>query len=258
MSLPADYYRSLAAVEDGHWWHRGMRSIAGALLRDRVRRGGELLDAGCGTGGFLAWAASLGFDPLAGIDPSPEAVDAARARLPGATIERASLRALPFSDSRFAVVACNDVLQHVHVDETRASLAELRRVVRDDGALVVRTNGGRQARRSDPDWRLFDRETLVRELGEAGFRVERCSFVNVVGSAAAALRGRSPRAPSGSAHGIPAPTRRPRRALSGLLRLEGELVSRGTTLPYGHTLVALAVPDGAAASTTRSPVAADR
>ena len=54
---PPEYFTALAAVEDDHWWHRGMRAIAAALLGERR---GALLDAGCGTGGFLAWALRSG------------------------------------------------------------------------------------------------------------------------------------------------------------------------------------------------------
>ena len=65
--VPEDYYRRLHEVDTRHWWHLGMRSVAEALLAGRLH--GALLDAGCGTGGFLAWAASTGaFTRLCGID----------------------------------------------------------------------------------------------------------------------------------------------------------------------------------------------
>jgi SAM-dependent methyltransferase len=253
VKAPPGYFEALARVERDHWWHRGMREMAEALLGDRLRHG-ALLDAGCGTGGFLAWAASLGAGPLAGVDPSPEAVERARAQVPGADVRVAELADLPFPDASFAVVTCNDVLQHVEESDVGLSLAELRRVLAGDGALLVRTNGGRQARRERSDWRLYDRATLVSELERAGFRCVRVSHVNVLGSVAAGLRGRGPAAPTETTHGIPAPPRRPHRALAGVLRLEGELVRLGVRLPFGHTLVALAEP----VSTMRSPVSAER
>ena len=255
-ALPDGYFEALAVVEDGHWWHRGMRAIAGALLRDELRPGRPLLDAGCGTGGFLAWAAAQGSGPLAGVDPSAEAVARARLRVPTGTIEVAELARLPFDTAAFAVVACNDVLQHVDERDVARSLAELRRVLRPDGVLLVRTNGGRRARRERHDWRLYDRTTLVDELEAAGFRCLRASPVNVIGSAAAAIRGHGPKAPTATTHGIPARPGRRQPPLHVLLGLEGALVRRGVRLPYGHTLVALAVP--APSSTTRSPVSAER
>jgi len=249
--LPEGYFEALARVEQEHWWHRGMREISEALLRERLRRGGPLLDAGCGTGGFLAWAASLGVSPLAGVDPSADAVERARARAPAADVQVAELAALPFPDASFAVVTCNDVLQHVDEHDVARSLSELRRVLRSDGALLVRTNGGHRARRERPDWRLYDRATLVAALERAGFRCRRASYVNVLGSAAAAVRGRQPAAPTDTTHGIPAPPRHRRQPLTALLRLEGELVRRGVRLPFGHTLVALAERVSAPESATR-------
>jgi len=255
--LPDGYFEALARVEQEHWWHRGMRAVSEALLRGALRRG-PLLDAGCGTGGFLAWLSSLGVEPLAGVDPSAEAVERARTQVPAADVRVAELAVLPFPDASFAVVTCNDVLQHVDERDVERSLSELRRVLRPDGVLLVRTNGGRHARRERPDWRLYDRSTLVGDLEAAGFRCRRASYVNLVGSTAAAVRGRHPTAPTGTTHGIPAPPRHRRRLLEGLLRLEGGLIRRGVRLPFGHTLVALAEPAAAPASTTRSPVSAER
>jgi SAM-dependent methyltransferase len=185
-------------------------------------------------------------------------VERARAQVPAADVQVAELAALPFPDASFALATCNDVLQHVDEDDVERSLSELRRVLRSDGALLVRTNGGRRARRERPDWRLYDRATLVATLERAGFRCRRASYVNVLGSAAAAVRGRQPTAPTGTTHGIPAPPRHRRRPLTGLLRLEGEIVRRGVRLPFGHTLVALAEPVSAPDSATRSPVSAER
>ncbi len=144
-----DYYARLHAVEEQHWWHVGMREITAALLREPLARGQlSLLDAGCGTGGFLAWATEQGpFDRVAGVDISAEAVELARDAVPGADLHVAPVHDLPFEDSSFDVAVLNDVLQHVDEDEVGAGLRELLRVLRPDGVLLVRTNGGRHARR---------------------------------------------------------------------------------------------------------------
>ena len=49
-------YQRLAALDRRLWWFRGMHAqMLGALGRRRPPRKGErILDAGCGTGGFLA------------------------------------------------------------------------------------------------------------------------------------------------------------------------------------------------------------
>lgn len=239
---PPSYFTALAAVEERHWWHRGMRAIAASLLGDRVTRGGALLDAGCGTGGFLAWAERAGFDPLAGIDVSAEAVSVTQRRLPAADVRVAPVWQLPYPDGRFAVVACNDVLQHVEEAEESRALLEFRRVLAADGALLLRTNGGRRARRERSDWRVYDRRGLRALLRANGLRCERIAYVNGIGSLASLARGRVPHAPTDTWHGIPAVPSRGGGVRYGLLRAEAELLRRlPAALPYGHTLVALAV-----------------
>jgi SAM-dependent methyltransferase len=241
-----DYYARLHAVEEQHWWHVGMREITVALLRERLAGGHlSLLDAGCGTGGFLAWATAQGsFDRVAGVDISAEAVELARGAVPGAELYVGPVHDLPFEDSSFDVAVLNDVLQHVDEDEVDAGLRELRRVLRPGGVLLVRTNGGRHARRERADWRLYDAGSLRAELEAAGFDVLRITYVNAVLSMWGAVRGRGPTAPTPTTCGIPAQAGTAANAVGRtLLGLEARVLRHSTlSLPYGHTLLAVAVP----------------
>src|SRR5712691_3430246 len=101
--VPPDYYRAIYDAEEQHWWHIGMREIARTLLDARLTRpGSRLLDAGCGTGGFLHWALAEGaFATAAGIDLGTAAIELARRRVPEADLRLASLRSLPFPDTPF-------------------------------------------------------------------------------------------------------------------------------------------------------------
>ncbi|HEX3455117.1 MAG TPA: class I SAM-dependent methyltransferase, partial [Gaiellaceae bacterium] len=158
--VPGDYYRRLHEVDSRHWWHLGMRHIEAALLRGRLH--GSAFDAGCGTGGFLAWADARGtFSRLAGVDISAEAIEIAREVVPAAELRVAGLDQLPFGDGEFDLAVSHDVLQHVPDGALDAGLRELRRVVRPGGALLVRTNGDRRARRERDDWRAYDATTLA-------------------------------------------------------------------------------------------------
>ena len=237
--VPADYYRRLHEVDTGHWWHLGMRSVATALLDGRMR--GSLLDAGCGTGGFLAWAAaSRRFTRLGGIDLSVEAIGLAREAVPGAELHAAPLDRIPFGDEEFDVAVSLDVLQHVPEDLVDASLKELRRVLKPGGALLVRTNGDRRARRERDDWRAYDAPTLAADLRRAGFAVRRVTYANALLSLAASARGLRPQAPTGSSCGIPRVETGPKAAVGrALLEAEARVVGLGGRLPYGHTLFAL-------------------
>ncbi len=86
--VPRDYCIRLQAVEEQLWWHTGMREITEVLLRGRLACGHlSLLDAGCRTGGFLAWASETGaFDRLCGADISAEAPEFIRRTVPNAEL----------------------------------------------------------------------------------------------------------------------------------------------------------------------------
>jgi SAM-dependent methyltransferase len=243
---PPDYYRSIYAAEEEHWWHHGMRSISAALLGDRMYRpGGSLLDAGCGTGGFLRWLLEQGdFKRACGVDISPAAIELARRRVPQGELHVSPIHELPFETASFDLVVSNDVLQHVAESKVARSLQELRRVIAPDGALLLRTNRARRTRRERHDWRAYDRATLATLLETAGLRCERLTGANMIPSIWELVCGRSPHAPTESRHGVATPPGRLRSVpASALLRTEARYLARpGRRLGYGHTQLALAVP----------------
>jgi SAM-dependent methyltransferase len=245
--LPPDYYERLYEIEEEHWWQRGMRSLTEALLAGRLgRREQAVLDAGCGTGGFLRWLTEVGsFGRVCGADISSAAVELARRRLPRAELVVAPLRELPFADATFDLVLLNDVLQHVREDEVETSLLEVRRVLREGGTLFVRTNGAMRGHRERVDWRVYDRRALVATLGQGGFRCEWVTYANLLGALWALARRSGPRAPTDHSHGIPrAPHPIQGAIAASLLRLEARyLRSASRTLPFGHSLLALAQPE---------------
>jgi ubiquinone/menaquinone biosynthesis C-methylase UbiE len=241
--VPEDYYERIDDAELTHSWYRAMWTISASLLGERMHASARALDAGCGTGGYMRFLLDHGrFASVTGTDIAETAVELARKRVPEAATLVAPLRALPFPDGSFELVVSNDVLQHVPDADVHASLLELRRVLTQNGALLLRTNGSRRLRRERDDWRAYDAATLRLELERAGFAVQRLTYANSALSVARALRGRVPHAPTDETHGIPA--RRPGRVSSliarGLSAGEARWIARGGTLPYGHTLFALA------------------
>src|SRR6185436_1739843 len=126
-------FQAMVACEERHWWYRGRRSIVRAEL-DRLphRPSLRVLDAGCGSGRMMSELAKDGF--VSGLDLSPQAVALARSRRhPSVTLGR--VERMPYADHSFDVVTCLDVLEHTP-DDGR-SLAELRRVTRTGGHLVL-------------------------------------------------------------------------------------------------------------------------
>jgi SAM-dependent methyltransferase len=94
----------------------------------------RLLDVACGQGRFLAYANAQGI-AVTGVDVSTVAVEAARARVPAATVLVSDGESLPFNDSTFDRVTCIGSLEHFPDPATGA--AEMARVLRPDGTAVV-------------------------------------------------------------------------------------------------------------------------
>lgn len=244
--VPTDYFERLHEAERRHWWNRGMRLISWSLLGDRLERDSlRVLDAGCGTGVFLAALLDrISARTAAGVDIDPRALAIAETYLPQAEFRTASVAELPFEDASFDLIVLNDVLQHVQEDEVTRALTELRRVADRAAGLLVRTNGARSTRRERDDWRTYDLSTLGHTLAAAGFDCERLTYANTLGSLWTVFRRREPTAPTATTSGIPAGDSRVRDA-AGIFTLRAEaayLARAGRRLPYGHTLFALAGP----------------
>jgi len=100
---------------------------------------GVALDAACGTGRHTAYLASLGHEVI-GVDTSPEMLARAREKVPEGEFYEADLHELPLADDSVDLVVCAIALSHV-ADLGRA-LAELVRVLRPNGHLVISDSRG--------------------------------------------------------------------------------------------------------------------
>jgi len=97
------------------------------------RRGMSVLDAGCGTGLSMGPLAARGMK-VAGVDPAPAMLAAAKLAVPGATFTQGRVEALPFLDRSFdAAVSA----QAFHWFEADKGYAELARVVKPGGPIAV-------------------------------------------------------------------------------------------------------------------------
>ncbi|MBS0638515.1 MAG: class I SAM-dependent methyltransferase [Acetobacteraceae bacterium] len=129
---PAEY-ELMDQAEQRMWWYRALHARLVNALGDRR---GCVLDAGCGTGGLLSVLCQHRPDMTAiGIEYDAGAARRAYDKS-GALVTRGSVNALPFADGVFDVAVSADVLCHAAVDPALA-LAELRRVLRPGGRLVV-------------------------------------------------------------------------------------------------------------------------
>ena len=125
--------KEMLAVDEHHWWYRGRRRIIRAELeRLPLPRPARVLDAGCGSGRTLQELVRYG--EVTGIELNEEAAELARSRGLG-EVRVGRLEELPWPDQSFDLITCLDVIEHTPDD--RPALAELHRVCRPGGWLLV-------------------------------------------------------------------------------------------------------------------------
>lgn len=109
----------------------------------RLKPGDAVLDVGCATGTLLLLAAPIvgATGTLHGIEPSRPMVEyamaKAKARGVNLNVGLGSADRLPFADASFDAVLCTLVLHHLPEEDRAPALAEMRRVLRPGGRLVV-------------------------------------------------------------------------------------------------------------------------
>jgi SAM-dependent methyltransferase len=138
-----------------------------------LQPGWRVLDAGCGSGGFLSLIADeVGpKGSIAAFDLAPENVMRVKARVAdwskACPVEArvASLTALPFRDAEFDAVWCANALEYLSDEEASITIGEFRRVVHAGGLVAIKD--------ADPGLWLFSPgdPTLLWRMWEAVSRI---------------------------------------------------------------------------------------
>lgn len=139
---PAEAYALWAASYPAHAHNPVMQAEERAMLGliPAALQGHAVLDAGCGSGRYILHALRRGAARVTGVDLSPEMLERAdaelRAERNGVPIEllQGSVTALPVPDAWADLTVCGLVVGHL--EDLRASLAELCRVTRPGGRML--------------------------------------------------------------------------------------------------------------------------
>ncbi|MFJ9411052.1 class I SAM-dependent methyltransferase [Streptomyces sp. NPDC101393] len=95
---------------------------------------GTALDAACGTGRQTAALTARGYRTI-GVDQSPEMLEKARHNAPDAEYREGRLEQLPLDDDSVDLAVC--ALAMTHLPDLNAGIAELARVVRPGGRVII-------------------------------------------------------------------------------------------------------------------------
>jgi SAM-dependent methyltransferase len=179
--IAADYDR----IADEYARHIYAELAGKPFDRDQLDRfatlvdGGRVCDVGCGPGQVARYLHERGCDVF-GIDLSPRMVELAARLNPGIEFRVNDLRSLELADATLAGIVCFYSLIHLRRDQLAGALAELRRVLRPGGALLLALHEGDETRRPGEMWGIpvtlqfnfFTQQQLTGALLEACFTIE--------------------------------------------------------------------------------------
>jgi SAM-dependent methyltransferase len=234
-------------AEQVHFWFRGFRAFVRPLIAEAVAgcASPTILDCGCGTGANLGVLAEYGCS--FGFDLSEWGVEMAH-RSGQRRVVRASVTHIPIGDGRFDLVTAFDVLYALNQRQERAAVAEMFRVLRPGGRLIVNVAAlgilkgnhslfGSEVRRST-------RRRLRRVLTHAGFEIQRLTYTNftlfpLMLAVRTAQRVIGLATPEEAGTDIAVPSAPVNAALSALLWFEARAL-RVMDMPIGSSLLCVA------------------
>jgi SAM-dependent methyltransferase len=104
------------------------------LAKTGIGKGTNLLDVGCGAGGFCRMAAERGAN-ITGIDATPEMIGVAKSRIAHGDFRTGDMETLPYAGDSFHVVTGFNSFQYA-ANPVNA-LSEARRVAKKDSFVVM-------------------------------------------------------------------------------------------------------------------------
>ena len=120
---------------DGDWSRRAILDPALEHILNDVR-GKAILDLGCGEGRYARILNSKGA-VVTGIDPVPQFISHACSRDSESSYVEGTAESLPFADGSFDIVL--SYLSFIDIADLKAAALEIKRVLRDEGKLVIVT-----------------------------------------------------------------------------------------------------------------------
>lgn len=176
-------YDRIAKFYAEHFFDELRRKPFDRELLDRfaeaLRGRGMVCDIGCGPGHVARHLHEAGLD-VCGIDLSAEMVKHARRLNPQIAFDRGDMTALAAPDAAYAGIAAFYSIIHLPREQARLAIAEMRRVLRPEGKLLLAFHGGEGVVHSEEwfgepisiDATFFELDEMRAIVEEAGFEIE--------------------------------------------------------------------------------------
>jgi ubiquinone/menaquinone biosynthesis C-methylase UbiE len=236
-----------AEAELGHFWFRGFRRFVLPFLETaaRGRRDLAIVDCGAGTGHNLRLLQPFGM--AAGVELNRTGAAVARKRGERRMV-CGTVTAMPIRSASIDLATSFDVLYCLPDAAERAALAEMHRILKPGGQVLINVAAtpGLAGAHSDltHEVRRYTRQSLTAALDRAGFTTTRITYTNamtfpIVATVRSLQRRGLLRGSGDSSLDIQTPAAPVNAALTAVLSIEAALL-RVTNMPFGSSLLALA------------------
>lgn len=156
-----------------YWEHAELRRLLGDRTIERS------LEIGCGFGRNSPVLAELAREHIA-VDVNAEPLELARRHYPHVHFEVASATKLPFADESFDAVVTWTVLQHIPPHLISAACAEIARVTRPGGRVILLEASRYAGREPDRSAHTFDRSAATYEDLLAPLRLVETHWIEAI------------------------------------------------------------------------------
>ncbi len=141
MLINSSEYQAMFDAEEKLWWYKILHEKVLAFIQARqLSKDIKILDAGCGTGGLIAFLRNNGYDHCKGFDFSEDAVSLSRSR--GFDVSQIDITKISeyFPDQVFDIIICNDVLYQFEDSEISGIFKGLFSKLSPGGFLISNNN----------------------------------------------------------------------------------------------------------------------
>jgi SAM-dependent methyltransferase len=167
-------------AEDRHWWYVGNHGNFLQILRSKniLGKGIMMLDAGCGTGGWLQFLKNSCDVCETGIDNRETALEYAGTRT-GLNLVSGDINTYTFNEASFDLITCFDVIYHRDVDDEHV-VRNFNKYLKNEGHLLLTVPAysflyGKHDRAVHAKKR-YTRKQIRRLLEKNGFEIVKLSY----------------------------------------------------------------------------------